>query len=223
MTNIKRLVTLLLVILATPWFWRLYSINFFVVATVVIISMLFFYLAFTTVRFKTFLWFGLLYGLTLVLAFLIRDQFDFGLGVLNSVEKTILSARQNYLGLEVGRIFLNRIGLGFFYDYNPLIEHFIRNFFYVLDPNQYFFGSHPRERANVFEFAKFWPIFLPFWVIGLSRFLSISKLTGTYMLTVVLLSIFISLNSPIGPIFIIPIILVAICEGIYKTISWIKR
>lgn len=93
------------------------------------------------------------------------------------------------------------------------LTKFQRNLFYNLDPNLYFFATHPRERLKVSEFEKFPAIFLPFFLVGFFVFLK--KPSKKIILKLVLawvLSAFLSPEPP-GPIFMYPVITYFIFKG----------
>lgn len=87
------------------------------------------------------------------------------------------------------------------------------SFFENLDPNQYFFANHPRERVGHIEIQKLIFIFLPFSLVGFMVLGQKSwKLLAGNLLGLVILSI-VGNNIPWGNIFLYPLLLISIDEG----------
>jgi len=82
-----------------------------------------------------------------------------------------------------------------------------------LDPNQYFFGNHPRERTGHIEIQKLIFIFLPFSLVGFI-FLG-NKHKGFLIINLfglIILSYFGNFTQ-FGNIFLYPLLLISIDEG----------
>ena len=145
---------LLFLSLANPWFWRILNLNIFVAVLIIIISFSLFSLL---SRHK----FSLKYFIVTLIIFVtlsiigIKLGYDQDLRKLQIDEGVKLNQRNKYYAQELGTLFLNRYVLNYYQNYNPYLYKFQRNFFSALDPNLYFFASHPRERAGINEFEKF--------------------------------------------------------------------
>lgn len=87
------------------------------------------------------------------------------------------------------------------------------SFFENLDPNQYFFANHPRERVDHVEIQKLLFVFLPFSLIGFMvmgdkyRRLLIFSLLGLTVLS------HFGNSTQFGNIFFYPLLLISIDEG----------
>lgn len=89
------------------------------------------------------------------------------------------------------------------------------NFFQAIDPNLYFFSNHPRERVGVNEFEKFLYPLLPFFFVGIYRYVKEKQyfLIGTMFFSVIVISIVGFVNA-LGPFLIFPYISLAIYLGL---------
>lgn len=80
--------------------------------------------------------------------------------VLLPEQITLLIIRRSaYPSPRLGRAWINKASL--------VGEAWLTNTFQLLDPNFYFFASHPRERGGGKEIARLPWWSLPFWLIGL--------------------------------------------------------
>lgn len=132
-------------------------------------------------------------------------QFDKTLWQNRPEEIFLLNQRRGFYPFY-GKFFQNKLSL--------LVTKLKRNLFYNLDPNLYFFATHPRERLGIRETEKFPVIFLPFFLIGFFVFLKkTSKKILTFTLFALFLSAFLSPQPP-GPIFMYPVIIYLINLGI---------
>ena len=98
------------------------------------------------------------------------------------------------------------------------------NFSQTVDPNLYFFGNHPRERAGVSEFEKFPFVFFPAFIYGLFVMAKEKKKMCwlSLLLSLFLISI-ISNKNPIGPFSLFPVISVAIAFGIERLLKKVPK
>lgn len=87
------------------------------------------------------------------------------------------------------------------------------SFFENLDPNQYFFANHPRERVGHVEIQKLIFIFLPFSLIG---FIVLGNKHGKFLVVnfigLLVLAYFGNFTK-FGNIFLYPLLLISIDEG----------
>lgn len=137
-------------------------------------------------------------------------QLDKSLWQYSPEEIFLLNQRRSFYPFY-GKFFQNKL----IFSLNKLE----RNLFYNLDPNLYFFTTHPRERLKVSEFEKFPAIFLPFFVVGFFAFLKKpSKKIVVFMFLALFLSSFLSFQPP-GPIFMYPVITYFIFLGMQGTVK----
>ncbi|MBX4205575.1 hypothetical protein KW795_00080 [Candidatus Microgenomates bacterium] len=97
-----------------------------------------------------------------------------------------------------------------------VLDRLGKNFSEILDPNLYFFASHPRETDQIESFEKFAYILLPIFIIGFVKFLK-SKNVVLLVLTLVvpiLISTIIGTRNPIGPITLFPLFTLSIYLGL---------
>ena len=92
--------------------------------------------------------------------------------------------RSAYPNTLVGRLFENKLA--------QYLSHYETNLFYALDPNYYFFGTHPRERPGYSEFSRlsFW--LLPFFLYGIYWQINYKKyqLIAYFVITLMIISFF---------------------------------
>ncbi|MBI2596857.1 hypothetical protein HYW41_01760 [Candidatus Daviesbacteria bacterium] len=211
----------LIVIFLNPWWWIIFQRNIWVGLLVIILSL---------VVFKYF-WYSNIEKLLLPLLIFtaisffisVKDAFDISIFRYSTLEIQQLNKRHEFYANGLGKIYTNRISLSYFKDFNLPISKLQRNFFGNLDPNQYFFASHPRERAGVEEFQKYIPLFLPFFVIGLLYSIHVPLLALLiYLVIVSLISSVISASYNLGPILFFPLINFMITIGIILSLKFLK-
>ncbi len=125
----------------------------------------------------------------------------------------LLNERRSYYPNQLGWIFQNKLTLAFY-----KLE---QNFFQNLDPNLYFFATHPRERRGYSEFERFPAIFLPFFLLGLLFINKKRKIIFCFFLAL-LINSFLDTRD-IGPFLAYPFIVYICSIGIFKTIIWLKH
>jgi hypothetical protein len=104
----------------------------------------------------------------IIITFLVlRVGFDKNIFFTSSREQLQLNERHGLYAIELGQLFTNKVSLHFYKYFSGSIRKLEQNLFYSLDPNLYFFASHPRERAEVGEFDKYPWVLLPFFIVGL--------------------------------------------------------
>lgn len=87
-------------------------------------------------------------------------------------ELQLINQRRSYYSNQViGKLLENKITV--------YVSHYVTNLSYGLDPNFYFFASHPRERAGYPEYLRLPLWLLPFFLVGLVRQLSKRALAPT--------------------------------------------
>lgn len=209
----KELLILLFVIILNPWWWVVIQRNLLVGILVFSLSFVNF-IYFWQIESKKLIF--LLIMLTMAVFFIAaREAFDESIFSKSALDIQQYYKRHEFYAKELGKIYTNRISLAYFKDFNLPIYKLQHNFFANLDPNLYFFKSHPRERIGVEEFEKYLPIFLPFFLVGFLYI--ICKSLPKILIYTVIISLISSLISPkfnLGPILFFPIINFMVTIGI---------
>lgn len=218
--NIKPLVHLFVIIL-NPWWWTIIQRDLLASLFVFILSFVV-YLYFYQNRSRLVIL--ILVALTIGLfAISIKEALDENIFRNSALDIQQLNKRHEFYANGLGKLYKNRFALAYFKDYNFPISKLQRNFFTNLDPNLYFFNSHPRERLGVEEFSKYFPVFLPFFLLGF--FYIMSKLFFKFILYLIIISFISSVISPLynlGPILFFPLINFIITVGLLITLSYLK-
>ncbi len=213
----RSMLTPLIVILLTPWWWIIVQRNALVGLLVLSLSFIIFVYFWQN---KSRIIFLLLLSLTMTLMLVsIRESFDENILRNSALNIQQYNKRHEFYANDLNKIYTNRYILTFFKEYNLPLLKLESNFFANLDPNLYFFASHPRERLGVEEFEKYSPIFLPFFLIGFFYIIRIplSKFL-TYLTDSALISTVFSPAYNLGPILFFPIMNFIITVGVI--LSW---
>lgn len=211
-----------LVIILNPWWWVIIQRNFWVGLLVFALSFVVFIYFWQIKSRKLFL---LLIALTMALfSITAREAFDESIFRNSALDTQQYNKRHEFYANGLGKIYTNRFSLAYFKEYNFPFIKLQRNFFTNLDPNLYFFASHPRERLGIEEFKKYSPIFLPFFLTGAlySIYILLPNLL-IYAISVSLLSSIISPKYNLGPILFFPLINFMITIGIILSIKRLLR
>lgn len=203
----------LLVILLNPWWWIILQRNLAVGILVFCLSLnLFIYFWHSNSK-KLLL--SLLLLTLLLFTISIKLAFDESIFKSSALDIQEINRRHEFYAKGLGKIYTNRISLTYFQNFYIPIFKLQSNFFSNLDPNLYFFASHPRERLGVEEYEKILPIFLPFFLLGFFYIIyrPLPKLF-IYISLVLLMSSIISPKYNLGPILFFPIINLLIAMGI---------
>lgn len=212
----------ILVILLSPWWWIIIWRNFLTGLLVFVLSFVVFQYFFKS---KSRILLLLLLSLTAILFFIsTRKAFDESILRVSALDIQQYSRRHEFYANSLGKIYTNRFSLTYFKEYNLPLYKLQRNFFANLDPNLYFFASHPRERLGIEEFKKYSPIFLPFFLIGALYSIYV-PLFGIliYSVSVLFLSSIISPAYELGPMLFFPIVNLMITIGIVLSIKEIVK
>ena len=205
---------LLFISIFNPCIWKIFQLNIFLAILLIITSFLLFnllskhefspkYLIVTIIIFCILSVIGVKLG------------YDQDLKKLKFYEEIQLDGRNKYYSKELGRLFLNRYSLNYYKNYNPYLYKFQHNFFSVLDPNLYFFSSHPRERPGINEFEKFPSFYSGLFIIGVIYILQFQPLLAIiYFLSAALISGFISPGFELGPILFFPFVVTLTALGV---------
>ena len=161
--------------------------------------------------------------LSLLSIFLLRSNFDTNLLYISPLEKDLVASRHEYLAQGIGRFYRNRLGLYYQGEMYPYMYKIYSNFFFVIDPNLYFFDSHPRERVGVGGFAKFSALTLPLFILGLYTLIR-GKLTFVhgYFLVSIAVSTLIFPGYELGPVLMFPFIVYVLYLGFHSCLDLLK-
>lgn len=214
------LISHVLVIILSPWWWRIAQRNFLVSLLIFLLSLVMFQY-FYLFKSKNIL---LLIGLTVILSFVsINEGFDNSIFTSSALDIQQYNKRHEFYAVDLGKIYTNRFSLTYFKEYNLPLFKLQRNIFSTLDPNSYFLKGHPRERSGIDEFKKYSIIFLPFFLIGTVYYIyKASSKILIYLLPILLVSALVSPSFYLGPILFFPVINLMITVGIvlsFKTLS----
>ncbi len=208
-----KLALIFLVSIFNFWFWRILQYNPILGLLSIAISILLFVSLLYGMNRRNFL---ILFFLTILEIGLLHA--DINLKLENPKPEEILQRheREFYFTQDLGKIFLNRISLNYYQNYDLYITKLQRNFFFLLDPNIYFFGGHPRERGQ-YEFEKYTFLEIPFFIIGFIFLLRKRDYKIYFYIALsILISLFIDPAFRLGSIFIFPLINVLIAAGFIK-------
>ena len=219
---------LLVITIANFWFWQIFSNNFILGVILLLIEAELFILI-TKKNLKKVYTIALSVSVLILVtlsAFLLREKFDYNLLTISPTELSILNERHDSLVKRFGGIFPNKY---FHYyklqEYSLVAGKYLQNIFYSLDPNLYFFRSHPREKVGIDEYEKYSPFVLPLFVIGV-LFLIIHwrkyKSLILYFITAILLTGFIDPGYKLGPLLTFPFMNIILYLGLVASIPKIK-
>ncbi len=139
------------------------------------------------------------------------QSFDLSLFVHTPEEIFKINQRRQYYDNLTGRLFQNKLSLS--------VNKFETNLFQILDPNMYFFASHPRERVGVKEFSKFHFLFIPIFLIGFfSLIKDTSKTIFIYAFFTIAISTLVKNSAYLGPVFVFPLIVSVLYIGTCRLI-----
>lgn len=208
----------ILVILLSPWWWVIIQRNFWIGLMVFILSLVVFLYFWQNKSPKFFLLMFIL--ITILFMITVREAFDESIFRNSALDTQQYNKRHEFYANGLGKIYTNKFSLIYFKEYNLPFVKLQRNFFANLDPNLYFFASHPRERLGVEEFNKYSPVFLPFFLIGViySVYILFPNLL-VYAVSVSLLSSVISSKYDLGPVLFFPLLNYFITIGIILSLK----
>lgn len=205
-------VLLLVVIFSASWSWHIFKLNPLIFFILIIFNLLLLRITLKPAA-------GIVKLITVVLFLIfcfynLQSGFDKSVWVMSPDQILKQDKRHLFYSAELGKLYTNKISLYYYTRLSEPLARLQRNLFSNLDINLYFFGSHPRERAGVEEFEKYFFLILPFFLIGVfsvikKRYLNL----GLYFLAVLPMSAFISQNYLLGPILFFPLINTVITLG----------
>lgn len=200
----KYTITNVAIIFLNPWWWIIAQRNLKVSILALALSIILVY--FLSSKSKIiFLSFLALTSLLIIISLI--QGFDKSIFRISATEEQQLNKRHEFYAHNLGKIYTNRISLSYYKFYSFSLLKLERNFFGNLDPNLYFFASHPRERSGIDEFKKYLFVFLPFFLIGLIFLIYTLRLKIIgYLIAISFISALISPAYILGPILFFPII-----------------
>lgn len=214
-----QLLTLLLTIAVSYWFWRLIFFDLLIAVTLFLLTIFLHRYIFYKSNLKIVI-------LLFVIASVLTLQSGFDTSFKSANKEIKLNERHKYYYEYFGKLYANRIGTYVYNNILPIWNKFEKNAFSPLDLNLYFFNSHPRERAGVEEFKKYSFLFIPFFLLGLvSLITKRTKAILVYLGAAALTSGFIASNYRLGPVLFFPLMNLFIAYGaiiVFSKISMFK-
>lgn len=219
------LIIQLFVIIINPWWWVIIQRNIWIGLLIFILSLVVFVYFWQIKSTKILL---VLVMLTTTVFFVaVREAFDESVFRNSALDIQQLSKRHEFYAKGLGKLYTNRVSLTYFKNFNLPLSKLQHNFFANLDPNLYFFASHPRERLGVEEFQKYSPLFLFFFIIGSLYSIYVPRLAFfVYLIIISLVSSVVSSKYYLGPVLFFPLLNYLITTGIIlnlKRVRYFKR
>lgn len=214
----------MLILIATflnPWIFYLFKNKPLIAICLIALSLISIKIIQKPQKKLTFLLFCLTFTLFLVI---FTSNFKKTDWQYTPTEEKVVTPRHNEFTQGLGAFYTNKLSLKYTKDIKVYIEKYIQNTIENLDPNLFFLSSHPRERPGVYEFEKYWIIFLPFFILGFFDFLKRpGRIFSLYIICIIFLSGFISRNYSPGPVFYFPVMNTFIFLGLEKVLKLIKK
>jgi hypothetical protein len=226
--NSKRYLILIFFTAANFWIWQIFSNNLVLGFILLTLELGLFFLSTQKnleKKYKKALSISIFFVLVLSAFLLIKNNFDKTLSSLSPTEVDTFNRRHSYLAEGLGKVLGNRYLLRFYRFYGTTVSKYERNIFYSLDPNLYFYRSHPREKVGIDEYNKYSPFVLPFFVIGilfLIIFYRDYKFLIAYFIGALLATGFISPNYRLGPVLIFPFMNIILYFGFAAIVAKVK-
>lgn len=219
------IIALFLTILTSFWFWRIAENNLVFSLLLILDSVLIYKIIFCrTIVTKQLHFFVLLVFIIIFSIQLIAGYYR-EIWIFNPTEKLAFGTRHNYLANDLGGLYKNKVASFFYTKVGYQLGKYNQNLFYNLDPNLYFFASHPLERKNVDEFNKYSPFLLPLFFMGIIEILKIGAnfFVIVYGLIIILASGFVHPNYILGPVLFFPVINSVIAKGLVVVFNLVKK
>jgi hypothetical protein len=163
MSYIKKLFfasPIIAIFLLNFWTWKIFSSNFIIYLLTFIASLLLYMMIIKEKSSKLVK--PALAGTFLLLLFLdIPNNINYSIYDRSSLETITINTERSYYPSFIASFFANKINYTFL--------KYQENVFTLLDPNYYFFASHPRERGDYVNFEKFPFIFILLFFFGLTQ------------------------------------------------------
>lgn len=193
----------LLLIFSSSWFLKIVSYNTFLGILMVLLSLGLCYVVFSK---QKIVWMLFFLGYSVATFVIVSRFFDTTIFTTDRLEKMQLDERGRYMG---------KLDFNFNSEWLLPFYKIEKNFFYLLDLNQYFFAGHPRERGDAYEFEKFNFFFMSLFLLGIWR---VVKLRYFELLVLafsqILFSSLISPGGEIGVLPVLPILVVVMALGL---------
>lgn len=211
------------IILITPWTWKILDNNISLGLLLILITVVLVRLLVNSERnFRLIPLLCLFFAVASIVS--LQSGFDRNSFKPNVNEEVRLNKRHNYYAGNLKGFFLNKYSLNFYKNYQPYLNKFERNFFFSLDPNLYFFASHPRERAGVNEFEKYPSAYFFIFILGFIYYLQKRNLIiFFYLLAASFVSGFVSPGFVLGPVILFPFISATISLGLIFLLDLFKE
>lgn len=215
------MIVLLIVTFSNFWLWKILQQNVLLTCLLLLLTLLLFastqnsYTKFTRSIAPILL---IIFSFTSFI--LISKNFDPALKTQNPTEVKLYNKRHEYFAAGFGPFFANKLSLRFYKNIYPATSTYLKSLSYSIDPNLYFFISHPREKPGIDEFEKYSPLLLPFFVIGFFiHFLNFFryKVISTYLISSIAITGFIDPHFILGPVLLFPYLNILIFFGLSKT------
>lgn len=206
---LKEFLILTLFTVANYWFWQIFKASLVLCAFLLFLEFAIFKLTNKKDTKKEIVFYYVFIILCMLMFgfFVIKQKFDETIVVNSPTEVHILNQRHGYLSEGLGVIFTNKVSQQYYANWNPKIGKYLRNVSYILDPNLYFYRSHPREKAGIDEAEKYSPFVLPFFIIGILFLITHAESylpLIIYLLLAVFISGFIDPGCSLGPVLMFP-------------------
>lgn len=209
------ILTVLGISLFNFWIYWIYENNF-LIGELLIIETVLLYLS-TISRNKT-ISISIFIIITFLSFILLKNHFDKNIFTISTVESIRIHEREQYYNCELGKIYGNRIGIYYFNNLKLIFGKISDHLFSALDLNLYF------SPAFLIDYAKYPPFFAPLFVAGFLTLLTkIRKAHWIYLIVSLFVSSFISLDTKLGPLLILPLVSLCIAIGLMKLIEISKK
>lgn len=209
--RIYSFVALVAFIIISPWTSKLFAqVGHVVFMLILLLSCIIFFVNQRMSR--NFLYIAI--TVNIVLLFLTLPQnIDSNIFNVSRVGKDVLIRRFDYYGKDLGILYMNKLGMFYHYNVEPVVHKYGINLFANMDLNAYFFGSHPRELGLDNEFIKFSVLFLPLFIVGFFASLVKKKEVVILFGANLILSALYSANYNSGPVLLYPYFVFFIVYG----------
>lgn len=233
-STIKRLcinyIYFLLITVTNFWFWQILIDSPLIFCLLIIIEFGLFILCIQEKsEIKRTIFFLILFFVVVVGYIVLKNNFDNTLLTSSPLETRVRNERHGLLANGLGILFTNKYSQRYYVMFSLGKEKYLRNIFYSLDPNLYFFRSHPREKAGIDEYDKYSPFILPIFIMGM-LFLIINyrkyQFLITYLVISMLITGFVSQEYRNGPLLFFPLINIILYFGLvffiqkYHSLVW---
>lgn len=217
---------LIVATIANYWFWQILRNNIFLLLILLVVEFALFILVNQGNKTNKILLFFITLTLVLIPSIFLIKQFDRNLNINSPSETYTLNQRHGYLAEGLGVLFTNKISQRYYLNFDTGIKKYLQNVSYTVDPNLYFFRSHPREKSGIDEYEKYSPFVLPLFIIGVV-FILVNAAGFTTLLTysafAILITGLISPGYKLGPILMFPVINIILFKGFVWLIQRVRK